>query len=154
YRHTDNLEKYILRLLVFAAIAQVPYSYFHQTRLNILFGFVSALLILKFQEAYGSRIYLLILPLSLLDLEYGTYPVVLAIAFNRIQEDKRKGIVLFILSTVIYSVTTRQYLQIFSLLTLPLVYHIKPVNFKLDKYIFYWFYPVHLAAMAGIKLLM
>ena len=154
YQSTGNLKKYILRLLLFAVIAQIPYSYFNQTRLNILFCFVLALLILKLKEQHGSWIYLFLLPLSFLHLEYGVYSIALVIAFYKMQEDRKKGTILLILSTITYSIIYLQYLQVLSIITLILIPSLEKIRFKLNKYVFYWIYPVQWMALVSIKLLM
>ena len=68
YRHTSNLKKYVLRLLIFALIAQIPYVLaFRAFRLNILFTILLGLMIITLYDRMKSRgLYWVIFSFSLL----------------------------------------------------------------------------------------
>lgn len=55
YIHTHNLKKYFLRLLLFAIISQIPYSWFHyivfsSINLNVIFTLILGLLAIHFYQ--------------------------------------------------------------------------------------------------------
>ncbi len=57
YRHTKNFRNYALRLLIFALVAQIPYSLVLYGQLNILFTLLLGLLALYIIERSNSQVF-------------------------------------------------------------------------------------------------
>lgn len=154
YRHTSNLQKYICRLLLFAIISQFPYELMSPTRLNILFCFTAALLLLYLKDRYSRWIYLALFPLGAISLEYGIYAILLVIIFHELEAQPLLCLIAFTIATGIYTMVYGVNLQLFSIVALPLIFSLKNIHFKLPHRIFYWFYPVHLVVLTSLKMLL
>jgi hypothetical protein len=165
---TKKPKKYMVTLLSFALISQIPYflAFGIQPfeRLNILFSlFLGALTIYFFNK----RSLLTFVPilLSILLSTEGTYYVVLTVACMKLLKSKPKlgFLALFALNIQFLLIPDTQVLSLFAV---PLILlHIKnwlkkeiliPENslaYSIRKYAFYIFYPLHLALLFLIKLL-
>jgi hypothetical protein len=164
---TKKPKKYMVTLLSFALISQIPYflAFGIQPfeRLNILFSlFLGALTIYFFNK----RSLLTFVPilLSILLSTEGTYYVVLTVACMKLLKSKPKlgFLALFALNIQFLLIPDTQVLSLFAV---PLILlHIKnwlkkeiliPENslaYSIRKYAFYIFYPLHLALLFLIKL--
>jgi hypothetical protein len=164
---TKKPKKYMVTLLSFALISQIPYflAFGIQPfeRLNILFSlFLGALTIYFFNK----RSLLTFVPilLSILLSTEGTYYVVLTVACMKLLKSKPKlgFLALFALNIQFLLIPDTQALSLFAV---PLILlHVKnwlkkeiliPENslaYSLRKYAFYSFYPLHLASLFLIKL--
>lgn len=86
YSKTSNLKKYFLRLLAFAVITQIPYSYFgpelkfNPNHFNVLFTFVVAIGMLYFYDMGISKIKRFIKEKNYLNLVYGIFSLALTAA--------------------------------------------------------------------------
>ena len=168
---TKKTRKYVITLLSFAVISQIPYFLAFDIqpfgRLNILFSlFLSAMTIYFYNKknllAFVPLLLSIVLPTE------GSYYVVLTAAGMKLLKDTPKlGVIaLFALNIQFLFVSDLEtQIQILSLLTLPLIFlHIKnwlkkeiliPENsfvYSIRKYAFYGFYPLHLALLFLIKL--
>ena len=164
---TKKPKKYMIKLLSFALISQIPYflAFGIQPfeRLNILFSlFLGALTIYFFNK----RSLLTFVPilLSILLSTEGTYYVVLTVACMKLLKSKPKlgFLALFALNIQFLLIPDTQVLSLFAV---PLILlHVKnwlkkeiliPENslaYSIRKYAFYIFYPLHLALLFLIKL--
>jgi hypothetical protein len=168
---TKKPRKYMVTLLVFALISQVPYylAFGIQPfdRLNILFSlFLCAVTIYYYNK--GSLLALVPLLLSIILMTEGSYYVVLTAVGMKLLKDKPKigALALVALNLqFLFIPDFESQIQILSLLAVPLIFlHIKgwlkkeiliPENslaYSTRKYFFYVFYPLHLALLFLINL--
>ena len=164
---TKKPKKYMITLLSFALISQIPYflAFGIQPfeRLNILFTlFLSAVTIYFFNKR--SLLAFIPLLLSIILMTEGTYYVVLTVVGMKILKDNPKlGILaLFALNLQFLLIPDTQILSLFAV---PLILlHVKnwlkkeilipehSLSYSIRKYAFYIFYPLHLALLFSIKL--
>jgi hypothetical protein len=164
---TKKPKKYMMTLLFFALISQIPYFLAFEIqpfeRLNILFSlFLGALTIYFFNK----RSLLTFVPilLSILFSTEGSYYVVLTVACMKLLKSNPKlgFLALFALNLQFLLIPDTQVLSLFAV---PLILlHVKnwlkkeiliPENslaYSIRKYAFYSFYPLHLALLFLIKL--
>ncbi len=154
YKHTSDLKKYFFRLLVFALVAQVPFMLaINAQKLNILFTFVYGLAVLFLLD---KKKYILVLVLLLLStklpMDYGYYGILAIFAFFFFK-NKLALMAFFLLITAVYSFDLQWYHQLLSLVgvLLMLYFPVKLFKLQLPKYLFYWFYPIHLIILLFIK---
>jgi hypothetical protein len=160
-------KKYMMTLLSFALISQIPYFLAFEIqpfeRLNILFTlFLSAVTIYFFNKR--SLLAFIPLLLSIILMTEGTYYVVLTVVGMKILKDNPKlGILaLFALNLQFLLIPDTQILSLFAV---PLILlHVKnwlkkeilipehSLSYSIRKYAFYIFYPLHLALLFSIKL--
>jgi hypothetical protein len=168
---TKKPRKYMVTLLVFALISQVPYylAFGIQPfdRLNILFSLFLCAVTIYY---YNKRSLLALVPLllSIILMTEGSYYVVLTAVGMKLLKDKPKigALVLVALNLqFLFIPDFESQIQILSLLAVPLIFlHIKgllrkeiliPENslaYSTRKYFFYVFYPLHLALLFLINL--
>ncbi len=168
---TKKPRKYMITLLVFALISQFPYSLAFGIqifeRMNILFSlFLSALTI----YFYNKRSVLAFVPLMLsiiLPTEGSYYVVLTAAGMKLLKNSPKLGALLLLALNVqfLFVSDIDSQIQMLSLLAVPLIFlHIKgwltkeiqiPKNslaYMIRKYVFYGFYPLHLALLFSIRL--
>lgn len=180
-KYTRNRKKYILTLLVFAVISQIPYTLLRETfKLNILFTFlISISLILLVEklrtfnvgESFFKTLGILLLLISIFIccvifgdvlgyIDYSTLGVLLIVVFYFAKSPLRLIlgsiiIVLMPLKTVLFNgFSFVNFHQIFALISILMlfIYNNKKGKFNL-KYFFYIFYPSHLMVLWVITLL-
>ena len=153
--HTHSKEKYIMRVFIFACIS-VPFCYygfdFSLLPLNIFFSIFLGLIVIYMIE---NRYYLFIwLPFVLaLYVDYSFYSVLCFIAFYNFFNQKNivNFLMLFVALFLLNPYYLNGYLPLFFLLIyLDTKYKL---NFKsfLNKYVFYTFYPLHIAFLGLLK---
>ena len=168
---TKKPRKYMVTLLSFALISQLPYFLAFDIqpfeRLNILFSlFLSAVTI----YFYNKKSLLAFVPLLLsiiLPTEGSYYVVLTAVGMKLLKDTPKLGaLALFALNVQFLFISDLEtQIQTLSLLAVPLIFlHIKnwlkkeiliPENsfaYSLRKYMFYFFYPLHLALLFLVKL--
>jgi hypothetical protein len=168
---TKKPRKYMVTLLSFAVISQIPYflAFGIQPfeRLNILFSlFLSAMTI----YFYNKKNLLAFVPLLLsiiLPTEGSYYVVLTAVGMKLLKDAPKLGaLALFALNVQFLFISDLEtQIQTLSLLAVPLIFlHIKnwlkkeiliPENsfaYSLRKYMFYFFYPLHLALLFLVKM--
>ncbi len=152
----------ITRLLIFGIISQIPYKILFKTfEGNILMSLT--LVIVVFTEIHKAekhkKIIIMILGLvaaQLWKLSYGWYAVACPLLMLNLKgKGNRMWWISWILTNTIYATTSGYFLQVFAILTpLILAYHNPAKDRKptaIEKKIFYYFYPIHLAGLAAIK---
>lgn len=167
YFHTSNKNKYMLRMWIFALIAQIPYTLLFETfDLNILFTLLLSLFLidrLKAKDWTWIFPYILICTLPYINsdipnFDYGWYGILTPLLFYFLM--KRKLILLFAQITLTVSYLTINelsigawYIQIFGILgvLIALYFPIGRWKISMNKYFFYWFYPGHLFVLLLIK---
>ena len=168
---TKKPGKYMITLLSFAIISQIPYylAFGIQPfdRLNILFSlFLSAVTI----YFYSKRSVLAFVPLllSIILMTEGSYYVVLtAVGMKLLKDAPKLGILALVVLNLqfLFFPDIENQIQILALFAVPLVFlHIKnwlrkeilipehSLAYSVRKYFFYVFYPLHLALLFSIKL--
>jgi hypothetical protein len=166
---TKKPKKYMITLLSFALISQIPYFLAFKIqpfeRLNILFTLLLGALTIYFFNKRSILTFIPILISIILPTE-GTFYVVLMVAGMKILKENPKLGILALFALNIQFLFTPDTIQILSLFAVPLIFlHVKnwlkteiliPENslaYSLRKYLFYVFYPLHLALLFSIKLL-
>lgn len=170
YSHTKNVKKYLLRLLIFALIAQIPYSmYFQTTTLNTLFTLFLGILGIYVYEYFKSNKFIgftFILSLmtlaEIIQTDYTYYGVGIIFIFHILKDKKILKTIAFSLFTILFFIIyTKAYLlgtNILQVLTntgfmtlllctiagiIPCLLYNEKQGPKI-KYIFYLFYPLHI----------
>ncbi len=172
-RYTRSRKRYVLTLLVFAIISQIPYGFLREFYyLNILFTFLIAIFAIFLIENYKKNetlymIYLLLLGSFLLFVEflnivdYGIFGVLLILVFYFVKDKKLSlslgaaCLVLLTLKMMLFAgFTLRSTVQFLSILSLLLLYFYNGNKGKVNlKWLFYIFYPLHLLVILIITLI-
>ncbi len=164
--------KYMVTLLLFALISQVPYflAFGIQPfeRLDVLFSLLLSAVTIYFYNKRSSIAFVPLLLSLILPTEGSYYVVLTAVGMKLLKETPKIGaLILFALNIqfLLLSSDLHTQIQILSLFAIPLVFlHIKnkltkeiliqenSLAYSLRKYTFYIFYPLHLALIFLIKL--
>lgn len=155
YRHTSDKIKYMFRLWMFALISQIPFTLaFDTTNLNIMFTLLIAILLIDQFENKRDGWFIVILTAVFIldfnsnvpDLDYGWYGVLVPFFFYLFYEDKTKTIITQVILIIVYVSSGFMPIQIFAMVGVLICLYLPIVktHIRLNKYFFYWFYPVHL----------
>lgn len=175
YKHTHDFKKYLIRLLIFAIISQVPFILFLSTftetyLLNIFFTFLlSAIALYGFEKISNYFLkYIFIIFIAIIahftKVDYGAFGIILPFIFyfflytNKIPEKNNLNKILMCI-TVIVAITINNipdiinYPSLFGhfirktiftcIALIPICLYNGKQGPKI-KYLFYFFYPVHL----------
>lgn len=152
YSHTKNVNKYLMRLLNFAIIIQLPnFLGFQEYPLNIFFTLALGLFCLEILDNNKINIvvrYIVVLYLCFLaektGLDYGAYGVILIILFNKLRNNKLYIFIAFLaLNLVILKIGNLSEIQIYSIFSLVPIFLYNGKKGYGMKYFFYLFYPLH-----------
>ena len=152
YSHTKNVNKYLMRLLNFAVIIQLPnFLGFQEYPLNIFFTLALGLFCLEILDNNKINIvvrYIIVLYLCFLaektGLDYGAYGVILIILFNKLRNNKLYIFIAFLaLNLVILKIGNLSEIQIYSIFSLVPIFLYNGKKGYGMKYFFYLFYPLH-----------
>ncbi|MFZ2708594.1 MAG: TraX family protein [Leptotrichiaceae bacterium] len=152
YSHTKNVNKYLMRLLNFAIIIQLPnFLGFQEYPLNIFFTLALGLFCLEILDNNKINIvvrYIVVLYLCFLaektGLDYGAYGVILIILFNKLKNNKLYIFIAFLaLNLVILKIGNLSEMQIYSIFSLIPIFLYNGKKGYGMKYFFYLFYPLH-----------
>lgn len=152
YSHTKNVNKYLMRLLNFAVIIQLPnFLGFQEYPLNIFFTLALGLFCLEILDNNKINIvvrYIVVLYLCFLaektGLDYGAYGVILIILFNKLRNNKLYIFIAFLaLNLVILKIGNLSEIQIYSIFSLIPIFLYNGKKGYGMKYFFYLFYPLH-----------
>ncbi len=151
FKHTKNIKKYMIRVLLLAILSQYPYYLlFNMGYLNVCFTLFAGLVILKIYEGTFhniTKVLLIIMVFVIADIfsfEYGMYGLATILIFY-IFGLKPYSIFFHLIITILgihfygYSM-----IQILSLFSFSLIFLFYKYDFKINRYISYGFYPLHL----------
>lgn len=174
--HTSNRKKYFLRLIIFAVISQIPYSYYMSGTLwfpsgNMLFTLACSFLLLEIVE-YHKRLGILSIPIAICILYIATFTdwfvfgplFTLSFYLNKGNKDLQAlchACISFLSLGYSAYVCMQQGLSWYSqvwqigvILFVPIIYlyNGKPGNKStFNKWFFYLFYPLHLLVIGLIR---
>jgi hypothetical protein len=149
FKHTSNVKRYLMNLFVFALVTDLLFDLFQVDfpGRNIFFTLFLGLLSLYSLKNFKLG-YLAIIPVlfvsEYLNVDYGMYGVLAVIIFYYFNENMR--IIMFILLNVLFILFLGfGSLQFYSIAALPFInLYNGERGFKLNKYVFYTYYPAHL----------
>ena len=168
---TKKPVKYMVTLLVFAVISQVPYYLAFDIepfeRLNILFSLLLCAITIYYYTKRSAIAFVPLLLSLVFPVEGSYYVVVTAVGMKLLKDDWKLGALLLVALNLQFPFVTSDIfdqIQILALLAVPLIFlHVKnkltkeitiPENslaYSARKYFFYIFYPLHLALLFWIS---
>lgn len=172
--HTRSKKKYALRLLSFALISQMPYSYLVTGKLiggklNMIFTLFFCFMMLMVIEKVESRVLKFILALVIYSVcdycDWGVVAPLWVMAFAMLRSDKKKLTAVYALICVFWVLRSTNMAvaggemwyeglwQAGTLGFIPFIYLYNGQSgkkSKINKWFFYWFYPVHIFIIAVI----
>ncbi len=157
FKHTGNFKKYLSRILIFAAISEIPYnlafgsSFFLPYRQNVLWTFALGLIMLylldKFRDRKGISVGVIVLCMIISNFFHlGLYGISLVL-FMYIFRERRK---LPVGIPIVINAAQNGFIQIFSLFSLLFISRYNGEKGRSSSMFFYWFYPVHLIILCLI----
>ena len=177
-RHTHDIKKYLLRLLAFAFISELPFDlafgfagpgqWLEFTHQNVFFTLFLGLLTLAMTQFFRKnlgRFYmipsvavllLLMAAAEFLNTDYAAVGV-LSIFLFYIGMDKENAVraPVFLVAIAVLSIdwtTLINFLELFAIMALcPILLHNGQRGTKMNKWVFYAYYPAHLLALYLIK---
>lgn len=169
YRHTRSVKKYALRLLGFAVITQLPYSWALMTQFNVLFTLLLGLLAIHLTQKINNRILsaLVVFFFTAVSLfcDWALMGVPMVLCCYYIKDHRRKVIVpvlialgvmlLFLipqlLASPLQALPELLYALVGCTLTIPLLSRYNGRRGRPMKYFFYAYYPIHLAFLGLLR---
>lgn len=154
-RLTRSQPRYLLRMLSYGLISQVPYSYFVPHGLNIFFTLAAGIALIVVVSHQSFAIKLLAAPILastwLVDYSYGLYGLLLILAFHIFYEKPALMTLSFTGLSWYYWVTTQVSIQALAMAALPVIYSPPHTGVRLPKHVGYLFYPVHIIILLAIQ---
>lgn len=169
FRHTRSKGKYALRLLVFALVTQVPYMWALMSQLNIMFTLLLGLLALMVMERLENPLLcgLVAMAFTIASLfcDWGIMGVPMVLTYYYVQDKKMKpvlGALIPVMSIGVngiyalfmgYTEVLPQTLFVFvgCTLTIPLLANYNGQRGRSMKYLFYAYYPIHIALLGVLR---
>lgn len=180
YIHTKNIKNYVLRLVIFAIISQIPYSLFYtiiapgKFVLNVVFtlllGLISIIIYDKYDKYAGIISAICFGAIAeLAHFDYGFYGVAIILLFYIFRNNKALLVTGFELATITYfSITILSYYKDgitmlnrafqwywpYAVCTMLAIFPILLYNKKKGpntKHLLYLFYPLHLLLIYGLS---
>ena len=171
YQKTSNIKKYMLRLLIFGLVAIVPFALvFKAMVLNVLFTFLFGLICLYLRDIMKKKVlfWLCFAAIVLLTLfcDWTIVGVPMIVLFGIIKDKKLRIVLTTVVAAVALTLLELIFgdgwgltmmldigFSIFVLFSMPFLWAYngkKGYSPKSLRYLFYIFYPAHLAVIAGI----
>jgi len=165
--YTSDIKKYALRLAIFAVLSQPIYALaLNRTwsSLNIFFSLLIGLLTIYALKEKKWLLFSAFIIVSLCaNLNYGIYGILLMIIFYLFRHQITLSAITAnsLLISHFFIITPPDFyinkiglnIQGFAILSIPLIYTHTNFNVKINKYLFYIFYPAHLLIFYLIKLI-
>jgi len=155
YQYTSDLNRYMKRLLVLAVISQIPYMLVAGVSyLNTVFTLLLGLMLVDSYEKKNYILtFLIILFPLIIEVDYSIYGLLLMLSFHVFKKPIRAFSVQAYLN--IMWAYFSSVIQIFSLVgSLLSLFEEKLLpKIKMNKYLFYAFYPIHLMILYLIKII-
>ena len=161
--HTHSRKKYMINLLIFSIISEIPYDLAFGHKLidvseqnvmwTLLLGVIMMCFIEKFEYSFTAKMTAVLIAgfvAVLLKTDYSIWGI-LSIAIFYMQRYDRKNALLL----TCFLMFAQGKMQSFGVLAIPFImaYDGTKNDVKMPKYFFYAFYPVHILALWGISLL-
>jgi hypothetical protein len=160
YNRTRDVNKYGQRILLLALISQlIFFLLFNNDKLNICFTlFLGLASIYIYDKAKNwfiktSGILLLLIVSIFFNLEYGAYGILMILFFHIFRNNTYLLIVQSLLILAFVLTDFNQIINIFAILAIFLAHFFKKYDFRLNRIVQYWFYPVHLLLIYLVYLL-
>ena len=159
YFNTKSIKKYILRLYIIGLLSQFSYSMlFDIYRPNVMFTLICVLLgyYALDKKKWWILPILFVFPF-LLNFEYAIVFLFLVCIFYYCRNN---GLllsiffILFYLNYLFFGTTDFNFATFFTILCLPFILINTNFNIKINKYVFYLYYPVHITILLIIKSLL
>ncbi len=174
FMHTRSKKKYGIRLLVFAIISQVPFSYLLTGRLlgnrlnmifTLFFCFIMLLCLEKIENRFLRMLSCLGLYLLCTNSDWGMVAPLWVISFIAFRDNKKKMSIFYLIVCIFWTVRSISLAvgdgdmwygglwQAGTVLALPMINAYNGEsgkNSKFSKWFFYWFYPIHILIIAVI----
>lgn len=168
YQYTKNLKKYILKLLIWGCISQIPFMLFLSTFqtgndiyvLNIFFTFILGIFAILCYDKLNNKVLAILLVIfisfigHILQVDYGAFGILLIFCFYLFQNKKAylclSTIILSIMQYIPKIIDTPQFIShyalcaFFTCLSLIFICTYKNEEGPKVKYLFYLFYPLHM----------
>lgn len=159
--HTRDLKKYGLRLFLFALISEIPYDYAFSREINlhsqnVFFTLFIGLCVMAMIKKYYHNYIAVAVSVAagcglsiVLSTDYSWMGIlIITLLYYFRDDDIKKGI--FAGAMMIYASLSFGYgMAVIALIPILLYNGKKGKNYL--KYVFYWFYPVHIAILYGIS---
>ena len=171
YQKTSNIKKYMLRLLIFGVIAILPFALvFKALVLNVLFTFLFGLICLYLRDKLKKKalFWLCFAGFVLITVfcDWSIVGVPMIVLFGILKDKKRRIVITTVISALALALLEIIFgdgwgmkmmldigFNIFVLCSMPLLWAYngkKGYSPKSLRYLFYIYYPAHLAVIAGI----
>lgn len=165
FTHTSDKRKYMLRLVLFAVVSEIPYnlavsgSLLFAGKQNVFFTLSLGLSAVWIIEKAGRRYIISVIASLLLCLaarygctDYGFCGVWFIISFYVFRNNRLYAMLAFAAETFIYCRFNILAIQMFACLAIiPLSFYNGEKGKNLNKYFYYAFYPTHLLVLVLIK---
>lgn len=150
-KHTKSIEKYALRVLIFACLTQPIYKLAVGSGVNIMLDLFIGIVVLGLLKRSQKQDWVLATVVALVwamfNQGYGWYGTACMVAFYYMDEDVRLASIVFIAISILAAFFSPYYVQGFAVLSLPFILFKAKVMVKVPKYFFYVYYPLHLLAI-------
>ena len=159
YKSTRNFNRYALRLLAAGLVSQLPYVWlFGKDYLNICFTLLSGLLMMKLYDSKSLAVPVkvagwaaLLAAAHYMNMEYGIYGVFTILFFFLFWDDKKMFLYQGALTLAGIMLYRYHEIQFVSILSSFIVVYMRKYDFKLNKYVQYGFYPIHIIILLLIQ---
>lgn len=167
YRLTSSKENYAKRIFFLAALSQIPVLFLFWNELynvcfTLLFWLISLIILEQKKLHIAIQVVLigvLLTIASIFHFDYGTYGILTILLIDRFWQQKKSILFFTILTFLYYCVDYTLFkfsfsIQMYAIFSFVILYFtpIQKYDFRINRYIKYFFYPGHLALLYIIHL--